>query len=125
MNKEDYKCWLYRQVDGKTDSRIFTGETAVKEAVETGEWFTTFADFLDTAEGVEGLDVEALKDVCAIAAGDRNIIANADQIKDLDKIKEAYERATGKTMRATTLKGARKTCKLAIGEQDGNSSNVH
>lgn len=121
MDKEEYRCFLYKQVNGKTQSHIFVGQTAVDEALKDG-WHTTFADFVDDVEGVSPEHKEAMKDVCSIAAGDANILANAYQIDDIDKLKEAYERMTGKPMdkRVKAINGVRNVIRKALGEMNGN-----
>ena len=121
MNKEEYRCFLYKQVDGKTVSHIFVGESAVEEALKDG-WHTTFADFIDDVPNITEDQKHAMKDVCSIAAGDANILANAEQIKDIDKLKEAYERVAGKPMdkRVKSIAGVRNVIKKALGESHVN-----
>jgi len=126
MDKEAYRCFLYKQVDGKTQSHIFVGETAVNEALADG-WHTTFADFVDQADTLTEGEKAVAKDVCSIAVGDFNILANADDIEDLDKLIDAYERASEKKLhhKAKTLKGVRKAIHKLLGDLDGNSATVN
>lgn len=126
MDKESYRCCLYKQESGKTVSYIFTGQTAVDKALKEG-WHTTFADFIDDIEGLDENFKAAAKDNCSVAAGDANILVNADQIEDIEMLRQSYERMTGKKMhhKINTLKGARKVVKKALGETNGNSSDVH
>lgn len=121
MEKEEYRCFLYKQVNGQTESHIFTGQTAVDEALKEG-WHTTFADFVDDVENLDDSQKAAIKDVCSIAAGDANILANADQIKDIDKLKEAFERVQGKPIdkRIKSIAGVRNAIKKALGESNVN-----
>lgn len=121
MDKEEYRCFLYRQVDGKTQSHIFVGQTAVDEAIKDG-WHTTFADFVDDAKDVSAERKEAMKDVCSIAAGDANILANADKINDIDKLRDAYERMTGNSIneRVKTINGVRNVIRKALGDMNGD-----
>ena len=126
MDKEAYRCFLYKQEDGKTVSHIFTGQTAVDKALTEG-WHTTFADFIDDKKELDDNAKAVAKDICSMAAGDANILANADQIEDIEMLKQSYERMSGKKMhhKVNTLEGARKAVKKALGETNGNSSDVH
>lgn len=127
MAKSNYRCFLYKQVDGKTVTHICSGKDAeelamvVDDAIAEG-WHTTFADFVDDVEGITEDQKAAIKDVCSIAAGDANILANAYQIDDIDKLKEAYERMTGKPMdkRVKAINGVRNVIRKALGEMNGN-----
>jgi len=126
MDKESYRCFLYRQVNGKTENHIFTGETAVDKAIKEG-WHTTFADFVDDKDELDANQKEIAKEICSTAAGDANILANADQIEDLQMLKDAYERMSSKKMhhKVNSLAGARKAIRKILGGTDGNSADVH
>lgn len=115
MDKEEYRCFLYKQKDGKTVSHIFKGQTEVDEALENG-WHTTFADFVDDKD-LSDNDKTIAKEICSIAAGDANILANCDKIEDIEMLKQAYERMSGKKMhhKINSLKGARKAVKKLLG----------
>lgn len=127
-DKKDYRCWLYKQENGKTIGHIFTGQDAVDEALETGVWHTTFADFVDQHDELtEGQKMMA-KEVCAYAAGDNNVLANCDQIEDLDMLIQAYERMSQKKLHhkaKQSFKSVRKAIKKYLGEIDGDSTTVN
>ncbi len=125
--KAPYRCFLYKQVNGETITNICSGadadslEKAVDDAINDG-WHTTFADFIDDIPDITEDRAEAMKDACSIAAGDANILANADRIDDVDKIRDAYERVNGKALnkQITSLKGVRKAVKKALGGSNVN-----
>jgi hypothetical protein len=127
MAKSDYRCFLYRQVDGETITHICSGKDAkelefeVDAALDEG-WHTTFADFIDGVHDITEEKAEELKDVCSIAAADANILANAERITDMDQLKEAYARMTGSEMdkRVKSIKGVRNVIKKALGESNVN-----
>ena len=127
MTKADYRCFLYKRIDGKTVTNICSGangdelEKAVDSAIADG-WHTTFADFIDDMPDIDEDKKDQLKDVCSIAAGDANILANYARIEDIDKLREAYERINGKALHAqiTSLKGVRKAIKKALGDSNVN-----
>jgi hypothetical protein len=127
MKKSDYRCFLYKQVEGKTVTNIYSGanakelETAVDKALTEG-WHTTFADFIDDVPDINDDKKAQLKDACSIAAGDANILANAHRIEDIDKLRDAYERINGKPLhkQITSLKGVRKAIKKALGDSNVN-----
>ena len=127
MSKSDYRCFLYKQEDGKTVSRLFSatdnqGLDVVVDAAISEGWHTTPADFVDdTPDLDENLKLVA-KDKCAIFAGDANILANADQVKDINKLKEAYARLTGSEMdkRYRSIKGVRNVIRKTLGETHVN-----
>lgn len=127
MTESNYRCFLYKQVDGKTVSNIFSAdnETSLTEVVDRAladGWHTTFADFVDEIENITEDQKHAMKDVCSVAAGDYNILANADQIKDIDKLREAYERVMDKPIdkRVKTINGVRNVIRKALGESHVN-----
>lgn len=125
--KAPYRCFLYKQVDGETVTNICSADdsdglaSAVDAALDDG-WHTTFADFIDDIPDITEEKAEAMKDVCSIAAGDANILANADRIDDIDKIRDAYERITGGPIdkRCRSIKGVRNAVKKALGEMNVN-----
>jgi hypothetical protein len=121
FKKEEYKAFLYKRVDGKTVSHVFTGETACDEAMKDG--------WVDTPAKVGGLDVPLIiKDEVEKAssefAEDANVLANYDKIDDIDLLKDAYQNIVGKPMdkRIKNLAGAKKACKKILGKLDGNSN---
>lgn len=126
MKKSDYRCFLYKQVEGKTVNHIFSGTdaedlaTVVDKALAEG-WHTTFADFVDDLE-IDDEQKHRAKDICSIAAGDANILVNADQVKDINKLKEAYERVTGNKMdkRVKSIAAVRNVIKKALGDANVN-----
>ena len=128
MNKKsDYRCFLYAQVNGETVTKVCSGVDADSLAKEVDAaladgWHTTFADFIDDVPNITEEQKHAMKDVCAIAASDANKLVNADKCKDIDVLKEAYERMTGSPMdkRIKTLKAVRKACNKALGEHNVN-----
>lgn len=114
MNKQEYRCYLFKRVDGKTVSHIFTGEDQVEEALKDG-WHTTFADFVNESQ-IAKEKVEVAKEVCSMIVGDMNVAANYKDIEDMQKLKDVYYRLTGNHMdkKIKTLKGARKAISLIV-----------
>lgn len=128
MAKSNYRCFLYKQIDGKTVTHICSGvdgdelTRVVDDAIAEG-WHTTFADFIDGVVDITEEKAEQLKDICSIAAADANILANAERIKDIDRLKESYARITGREMdsRCKSIKGVRNAIKKALeGESNVN-----
>lgn len=128
MKKDDYRCFLYKQENGKTIGHIFTGEDAVKEALKTGIWHTTFADFVDQYDELTECQKEVAKEICSYAAGDNNVLANCDQIEDLEMLIQAYERMSQKKLHhkaKQSFEGVRKAIKKYLGEINGDSTTVN
>ena len=127
MSKSDYRCFLYKKENGKTVSKLFSAtdnqdlDVIVDVAIAEG-WHTTPADFADDMPDIDENTKIVAKDKCAIFAGDANILANADQVKDIDKLKQAYARLTGSEMdpRYKSIKGVRNAIKKALGEANVN-----
>jgi len=118
MEKEEYRCWLYRQVNGKTEGIIFTGQSAVDKALTEG-WHTTFADFLDDNKELSENKKAVAKDIISMFDCDANLLANVDKIEDLGQIQEAYKNINnGKGMhhKVKTLEGARKAVHKLLGD---------
>ena len=127
MSKSDYRCVLYKKEDSKTISEIFSatndkGLDVVVDAAISEGWHTTPADFVDDTPDIDENMKLVAKDKCAIFAGDANILANANQVQDINKLKEAYARLIGSEMdgRIKTLKAVRKACNKALGGHNVN-----
>lgn len=129
MTDEQYKCFLYKKIDGKVESKLFKGEEDTQKGLDD-DWVKSPAYFVDEAAGAEELpddDKEKLKDAADMFARDADILANADKVESVEVLKNAYAQMAGKPMRKTitTLKGARNACKTLLGDLDGNSADVH
>jgi hypothetical protein len=122
-----YKCFLYRKVDGKVESCLFYNEEEAGKALESGEWSDTPAVFVNTVEEIPLEHRQAIKEAAMDMATDANVLANCDKMENIETLKHAYERLTGKPMhkRIKTIEGARKACHKLLGEIDGNSAGIH
>ena len=126
---EPYRCFLYRQVDGKTDAKIFEGEEATQAGLDAG-WVKSPSSFIDEAEGAKEMtetQVEQAKDATDMFARDADVLANADKIDDIELLRKAYAQLNGKPIKktVTTLKGVRIACNRLLGELNGDSSEFH
>ena len=124
---EPYRCFLYRQIDGNTEAKIFHGEDATQAALDEG-WVKSPAEFIDSAASdLPTEDKEKLKDASDMFARDADILANADKIEDMELLRKSYAQLSGKPMKKTitTLKGVRIACNKLLGELNGDSSDLH
>lgn len=124
-----YRCFLYKQIDGKTVSKIVTGEEAAQAGLDDG-WVKSPSAFVDQAEGVEALNddqVEKVKDAADMMARDADILANADTIDDIETLRTAYAQLAGKPMhhKVKSLEGTRNACHKLLGKLNDNSTATH